>query len=85
MTTRELAEKIARAILRSVDSDEAHLAPHDSYFNPQWEKEWGNRNDLAVDVLSVLHEHDAWFCRWTEDARGVTVETSYERVGLPFS
>ena len=79
MTTRELAEQIARAVLSEVDDDQIALAPHDTYFNPAHQNEWGNSLDLAYVVLKTLEAHDSWFCRLTEDADGLTVETPYPR------
>lgn len=83
MTTLELAEQIARAVLKAVDCDEISLAPHDSYFNPQWREAWGDKYpDLAADVLMVLHENHSWFCRVSDAPTGETVDDPYEQVEL---
>ena len=63
LTTLQLAEKIARAVLTGVDADEIALVPHDSYFP-----------DLTWDVLKVLHDTGTWFCRLRETPEGTAVQ-----------
>ena len=50
MTTLELAEKIAFAVMASVYD-------HGTGFV------WEGAKDHAPAVLKVLHENDSWFCR----------------------
>jgi hypothetical protein len=33
-----------------------------------------------VAVLSTLRQHEAWFCRWVEDADGFTLTPPFEEV-----
>lgn len=73
MTNRELAERIARAVLKAVDGDEVWLAPHDTYFDPQWSERWASEPDLAGHVLDVLHETGTGFCCYQESETGETL------------
>jgi hypothetical protein len=69
MTTLQLARAIADAAINALDGLE-----YEDHKDPPTQA-----------VLRVLHETDSWFCRLTEDERGLTVEEKYPtQVDLEF-
>lgn len=73
LTTLDLAEKIARAVLKEVDGGEVVLLPHDEYFRD--DPEFGGKaTDLSFAVLRVLHETESWFCRAPRDENGIDLD-----------
>jgi hypothetical protein len=81
MTTLELAEKIARAVLKEVDGAESALLPHDFYCTDEPDF-GGRRTDLPYAVLRVLHENSSWFCRNPTEDWHEEKEERYEQVEL---
>ncbi|MET0742976.1 MAG: hypothetical protein ABWY78_06355 [Microvirga sp.] len=66
MTTLQLAERLVLAVL---SESRAHVPVHRVVVER-----------LSVALLDELRRNDCWFCRVTEDNRGVTVETPLEDV-----
>ena len=71
MTTLELAEAIAMAVI-------AHA---DEISDPEW-RDGRTFKRCAEVVLDTLREHQSWFCRVSDPEDGVTVETPYEQIDL---
>lgn len=75
MTTLQLAEAIARAVLAEVDeqgvgqgSAYGMLLPHDEYFpdTRRADPDFDSLGDLRLVILQTLRVHCCWFCRVTE-------------------
>lgn len=66
LTTLQLAEAVASAVIAAT--------------RPDGNEPYGNAPARAV--LDTLHKYDVWFCRVTENDRGVTVETPCEQLKL---
>jgi len=67
MTTLELADAIATAVIRATQ--------------PQGNEPYGDAPTQAV--LKTLQDHQSWFCRITYDAHGDDIgETPYEQQEL---
>ena len=81
MTTLELAQAIARAVLKAVDCDEAALAPHEQYFTADGPDD-PDGHGLSRVVLEVLRETGHWFCRVTEDPKLGTVDVRFNMLEM---
>lgn len=91
MTTLQLAEAIARAILAEVDeqgtddgSDFGFLMPHNEYFPATWQEDVLGQEDLSLIVLKVLRDNDCWFCRIQEGPAPVGGIVQSEQMELTF-
>ena len=69
VTTLELARAIADAVSIALRPGGMRPNRHDD----------STKDAPTQAVLRTLEAHQSWFCRLSEDERGITVETKYPR------